>query len=302
MSALSFQQFTKRYRTGQGVFDLDLTVDDGSFFGFIGENGAGKSTSIRCALSLMRPTSGAISLLGHDVSAGGAAAAKVREQVGYVPSEPGLWDGRDVAAVLAYVGALSGKDTSARRRSLCEALELDVTRVANDLSLGNKKKVSLVAALQHEPRLIVLDEPTSGLDPLIQQRLFDILRTEQQRGATVFFSSHVLAEVERYCSRVGIIKAGRLVKNATVAELMEGTARHVTGTRTTGFADAKAPSLDGVDNVVVDDDRISFTYRGALPALLRALADDGVTDVTIMKPSLEEIVLHHYGRRTNGAS
>lgn len=307
MSALQFETFTKRYATGQGVFDIDLEVKAGAFFGFIGENGAGKSTAIRSALGLLRPTSGRVSLLGTDVTGGGAAAAAVRADVGYVPSEPGLWDGRSVSDTLAYLGGFVAHDTTARRRVLCDTLELDVSRAASDLSLGNKKKVALVAALQHRPRLVILDEPTAGLDPLIQQRLFQVLAEEQAHGATVFFSSHVLAEVERVCSDVAIIKAGRLVRTASVAELKRDSVRRVSVTAKAGvdLKAARCLTVGGVVDVAFETPndaseaahaRVTFSFTGALPELLRALADDAPHDVTITTPTLEEIVLSHYGR------
>ena len=298
MAAISFQQFSKRYRTGHGVFDLNFDVEEGEWFGFIGENGAGKSTTIRTALGLMAPTGGVVKLLGEDVS--GAAGGDVRARVGYVPGEPGLWDGLSVGETLAYLGSMHAGDTSARRRELLEVLELDPARDASDLSLGNKKKLAIVAALQHRPPLLILDEPTNGLDPLMQQRLFSLLKTEQEAGATVFFSSHVLGEVERFCSRVAIIKAGRLVKLARVADLKEHSAHKVSFVRLDAGA-GKALALGGVSDVVVDGDHGHFVYRGPLPELLRALADDEVKDVSIARPSLEEIVLEHYGRQGPGA-
>jgi ABC-2 type transport system ATP-binding protein len=299
MPAISFQQFTKQYKkSGQGVFDLTFDVEEGEWFGFIGENGSGKSTTIRTALGLMSPTSGTVQLLGSDTA--GAVGCDVRARVGYVPSEPGLWDGMTVGETLAYLGSLHAEDTRARRRELLDVLELDPARDASDLSLGNKKKVAIVAAMQHRPPLLILDEPTNGLDPLMQQRLFELLKTEQQAGATVFFSSHILGEVERVCSRVAILKAGRLVKISTVEALKENSVRRVQFTRENAAA-ASVLALDGVENVVVDGAHGTFHFHGALPALLRALAADDVSDVRIDKPSLEEIVLEHYGRATTAA-
>ncbi len=293
MAAISFQQFSKRYRTGHGVFDLNFDVEEGEWFGFIGENGAGKSTTIRTALGLMSPTSGSVRLLGEDVV--GAGGADVRARVGYVPSEPGLWDGMSVGETLAYLGSLHAADSSPRRRELCDVLELDVERDASDLSLGNKKKVAIVAAMQHRPPLLILDEPTNGLDPLMQQRLFSLLKAEQENGATVFFSSHILGEVERFCTRVAILKAGRLVKLARVAELKEHSAHRVSFVRADAGA-AAVIAIAGVADVVTDGDHGAFVYRGLLPPLLNALTEDNVVDVRIDRPSLEEIVLEHYGR------
>ena len=287
MTALRFDHLTKAWPGQRGVFDLDFSVDDGDFFGFIGENGSGKSTSIRTALGLLRPTSGRAQLFDRDID------DDARADVGYVPAEPGLWDGHTVGEALSFLGSFHQRDTRPRRRALLELLELDPGRRASELSLGNKKKVALIAALQHEPRLLILDEPSSGLDPLMQQRLFTLLGEEQARGATVFFSSHVLGEVERCCTRVAILKRGRLAQLATVDELR---ARQIRRVELSPAARATTTlALPGVEGLVVDGDRARFSWAGSLPVLLRALADDGVDDVTIERPSLEEVVLAHYG-------
>lgn len=295
-SALSFQSFTKRYDNGQGVFDLSLDVDEGEWFGFIGENGAGKSTTIRTALGLLRATSGAIRILGHDVVAHAADSHThaVRARVGYVPSEPGLWDGMTVGETLAYLGSFHSGDLVPRRRALLEALELDPARDAVDLSLGNKKKVALVAALQHQPPLLILDEPTNGLDPLMQQRLFELLKEAQKGGATVFFSSHVLAEVERVCTRVAILKQGRLVQVSSLDDLKEKSVRRIELIRA-DVAAATTLGLDGVSEVVIDGHHARFLYGGPLKPLLEAITADDVDDVRLERPSLEEIVMRHYG-------
>ena len=289
MGALVFSQFTKRYAGGQGVFDLSFTIERGEWFGFIGDNGAGKSTTIRTAMGLQRPTSGTITVLGKD-----SRNDDVRARVGYVPSEPGLWDGMTVGATLAYLGSLHRTDTSARRRELIEILELDPARDAGDLSLGNKKKVAIVAALQHRPELLIFDEPSSGLDPLMQQRLLQLLADEQKRGATIFFSSHVLAEVERVCTRIAVLKAGRLLRLATLEALRAEGLRRVE-VRRVDVASIVALRLAGVSAVVVDGDHVRFLYGGPLPALLQALAADTLDDVRIERPSLEELVLSTYG-------
>lgn len=288
MTALRFDRLTKAWPGGRGIFDLDLAVDGGEFFGFIGENGAGKSTSIRAALGLLTPSAGRVELFGRVID------DATRADVGYVPAEPGLWDGMTVGEALSFLGSLHRLDPAPRRRVLLDALELDPGRRASDLSLGNKKKVALVAALQHQPRLLILDEPSNGLDPLMQQRLFGLLHEEQQRGATIFFSSHVLAEVERCCSRVAILKQGRLVQLASVDELRARQTRRVE-LRPAAAATATL-SLPGVSSVVIDQERAHFRYGGPMPPLMRALADDGVHDVAIERPSLEEIVLSHYGQ------
>jgi ABC-2 type transport system ATP-binding protein len=294
MTAIEFDGLSKVYRGGQGVRDLRLTVLEGEVFGFIGPNGAGKSTTIRTLLGLLRTTGGEARIFGQRAQVG----AHARGDVGYVPSEPGVYERLTVGDMLAYFGRFRSQDTSARRAELCAAFDLDPTRRADDLSLGNRKKVALVAAMQHFPRLLVLDEPTSGLDPVVQQRLFELLEGERRRGVTVFFSSHVLAEVERVCNRVALIKAGRLVEVADVAALRARQTRRVHLALAGPDAMPGVLSCPGVEGVNRQGSQLSFELSAALPPVLEALAVDcrqgTVTDVRIDRPSLEEVVLKHY--------
>jgi ABC-2 type transport system ATP-binding protein len=279
------------------VRDLVLAVGRGEVFGFIGPNGAGKSTTIRVLLGLMFPTSGAARLLGRDVV---SAGHELRARVGYMPGEPRLYDGMTVAETLEYVGRFYRGDTRARRRELVDALDLDLSRRTGDLSLGNKKKVAVVAALQHAPELLILDEPTSGLDPLIQARLFALLRAEQRRGTTVFFSSHVLSEVERLCERVAILKDGKILEVARVESLRARAVKRVKLRVADGVRPAATLALPGVSEALQEGERASFVYAGEVRALLAALAEDAVADVTIEEPSLEEVVLARYGKDDDG--
>lgn len=292
-AAIALEGLTKLYPGGQGVRDINLEVLPGEILGFIGKNGAGKSTTIRTALGLMKVTRGSAKLLGIDVH---RDPVEARHSVGYVPSEPGVYDGMRVAEMLAYLGSFHrGRSTSAietRRATLCEALDLDTSRYVEELSLGNKKKVALVSALQHQPRLLILDEPTSGLDPMVQASLFDLLDEERQNGTTVFFSSHVLGEVERICDRITIIKDGQLVETAELDVLRAQQAHRITAE--INAERALSTELEGVSKIERDGTHITFLYRGALPNLLRALADDAVTDLNIVRPSLEELVIQHY--------
>ena len=295
--AITLERLTKLYRGGRGVRELDLRVVRGEVFGFIGPNGAGKSTTIRTLLGLLHPTSGVAKVLGEDATRAGAV---VRARVGYLPSEPRLYDGMTVGETLEYLGRFFRGDTRPRRRALAEALDLDLSRKAEDLSLGNKKKVALVAALQHAPELLILDEPTSGLDPLIQARLFALLREERARGATVFFSSHVLSEVERLCERVAILKDGRMLELARVEELRARAIKRVRVRVAEGRRPVRTLALPGVREVAEDGAHVGFVFGGELRGLLAALAEDAVADVTIEEPSLEEVVLSRYGEDRRG--
>ena len=207
---------TKSYGRARGVTDLTLHVPAGCCFGFIGPNGAGKSTTIRTLLGLISPTSGSASVMGLDCVKDRTA---ILAQVGYMPSEALFYPDMRVSEVIRLSADLRKRDCRAEAAALCEALELDTRKKIRELSLGNRKKVSIVCAMQHRPRLYVLDEPTSGLDPLVQRAFWQLLEQRRQEGATVFLSSHVLYEVARYCSLAAIIREGRLVAAGTTEEL-----------------------------------------------------------------------------------
>ena len=213
---IQLEKLTKRYGKARGVTDLTLYVPEGSCFGFIGPNGAGKSTTIRTLLGLLSPTAGTAQVLGLDCV---RDREKILAQVGYMPSEAMFYPEMRVSEVIKLSANLRKTDCRARADELCEALELDTRKRIRELSLGNRKKVSIVCAMQHRPRLYILDEPTSGLDPLVQRAFWAELEARRKEGATVFLSSHVLYEVQRYCDRAAIIREGRLVVEGTTAEL-----------------------------------------------------------------------------------
>ena len=207
---------TKTYGRARGVTDLTLHVPEGSCFGFIGPNGAGKSTTIRTLLGLLSPTAGAAKVLGLDCV---REREKILAQVGYMPSEAMFYPDMRVGQVIRLSADLRKRDCRIEAAALCEALELDTRKRIRELSLGNRKKVSIVCAMQHRPRLYILDEPTSGLDPLVQRAFWAELEARRAEGAAVFLSSHVLYEVSRYCSQAAIIREGRLIAQGATAEL-----------------------------------------------------------------------------------
>ena len=213
---IQIDHLTKTYGRARGVTDLTLHVPEGGCFGFIGPNGAGKSTTIRTLLGLLSPTAGSAEVLGLDCVRQRNA---ILAQVGYMPSEAMFYPDMRVGQVIRLSADLRKKDCQAQAAALCEALELDAHKRIRELSLGNRKKVSIVCAMQHRPRLYILDEPTSGLDPLIQRAFWSELEQRRQEGATVFLSSHVLYEVQRHCDRAAIIREGRLVVEGTTQEL-----------------------------------------------------------------------------------
>ena len=213
---IRIDRLTKTYGRARGVTDLTLHVPEGSCFGFIGPNGAGKSTTIRTLLGLLSPTSGSARVLGLDCA---GQRERILAQVGYMPSEAMFYPDMRVGEVIRLSADLRRMDCRDQAGALCRALELDPRKRIRELSLGNRKKVSIVCAMQHRPRLYVLDEPTSGLDPLVQRVFWSELENRRREGATVFLSSHVLYEVQRYCDRAAIIREGRLVAEGTTAEL-----------------------------------------------------------------------------------
>ncbi len=213
---ITITHLTKTYGKARGVTDLTLHVPEGSCFGFIGPNGAGKSTTIRTLLGLLSPTAGSAKALGLDCVKDRTA---ILAQAGYMPSEAMFYPDMRVSQVIRLSAELRKRDCRDEAEALCQALELDTRKRIRELSLGNRKKVSIVCAMQHRPRLYVLDEPTSGLDPLVQRAFWDLVQRRRQEGATVFLSSHVLYEVQRYCDRAAIIREGRLVVEGTTAEL-----------------------------------------------------------------------------------
>ncbi len=282
---IEIEHLTKFYGRNRGVNDLSLTVDEGEIFGFIGPNGAGKSTTIRALLGLISPTSGRAMLFGQAVSRSSAAPLA---DVGYMPAEAAFYRGMRAGEVIALSAKLRRMDCAAEAARLCERLRLDARRRVEELSLGNRKKVSIVCALQHRPALCILDEPTSGLDPLMQEQFFELLAERRAAGGTIFLSSHVLGEVQRYCQRAAVIREGRLIACDRVENLSRTRARRVT------VRGIDRLSLSGMADVRADGGALRFLYDGPMPALIAALQGLPVTDLTVTEPTLEEIFLHFY--------
>ena len=286
MEAIQTQALTKFYGKARGIRELSLQVEQGEFFGFIGPNGAGKSTTIRCLLGLITPTSGSARVLGLDI---GADRKEILTRIGYLPSEAVFYRGMRVREVLKLSADLRGKNCTREAEALCERLQLDTAKKVEELSLGNRKKVGIVCALQHRPELLILDEPTSGLDPLMQREFFSILQERNREGATVFLSSHILSEIQRNCTRAAIIREGTLLACGSVEELARTNARRVT---LRGSAEVQV--LSGIRDCQQTEEGLSFLYSGDMQLLMNALAGGKVEDLTIAEPDLEEVFLHYY--------
>ena len=286
MDVIKTEKLTKYYGKARGIMGLDLTVSEGEFFGFIGPNGAGKSTTIRTLLGLIAPSSGSATVFGKDVT---KEKVSVLRDIGYLPSEALFYGGMKVKDVLKLSADLRKKDCKAEAKMLCERLQLDVSRKIDDLSFGNRKKVAIVCALQHRPKLLILDEPTSGLDPLMQKEFFDILRERNKEGATIFLSSHVLSEIQRNCTRAAIIRDGRMIACDSVDVLSKTNAKRIT---VHGAIDLE--HLSGIRDIKETKDSVSFLFSGDMGSLLRTLSSGQVDDLTVTEPDLEEVFLHYY--------
>ena len=292
MSIIDVNKLTKYYGKSRGILDVSFTVEEGEIFGFIGPNGAGKSTTIRLMLSLIYPTSGSATIFGKDCIEYGH---EIRQDIGYLPSEVFYYEGMKVLDLLKYSASFYNRDCTARLYELAEIMELDLTRRIDDLSYGNKKKVGIVQGLLHRPRLLILDEPTSGLDPLMQRKFFDLVREENQRGATAFFSSHILGEVQRLCSRVAIIKEGSIIDIQDIKTLQKDTYKKIRLVMN-GAADGAHFEIPGVSNLQTSDAEgvITFFFRGDINVITRLIGQQELVDVTIEEPTLEEIFMHYY--------
>ncbi|MGE5225081.1 MAG: ATP-binding cassette domain-containing protein [Omnitrophica WOR_2 bacterium] len=289
MSIIEVTNLTKYYGKARGIVDVTFNEEEGEIFGFIGPNGAGKSTTIRLLLSLIHPTSGSAKVFGKDVVTHGP---EIRRDIGYLPSEVYYYEGMKVIDLLKYSASFYDCDCTQRLRELSETMELELNRRISDLSYGNKKKVGIVQGLLHSPRLVFLDEPTAGLDPLMQRKFFNLIREENARGVTVFFSSHILGEVQRLCTRVGIIREGRIVEISNIRALQQNNYKKVSVT-----ADGLDPdcfNLPGVTNLQAENNTTHFFFKGDINAVLHRIGDLQVSDVTIEEPTLEEIFMHYY--------
>jgi ABC-2 type transport system ATP-binding protein len=280
---------TKFYGSNRGIEDVDLAVRPGEIFGFLGPNGAGKSTTIRALLDLIRPTSGQAQVLGMDAQRDSVA---VRAVVGYLPGEASFYEELSGIAFLDLLAQV-GNRPAELRAGLLERLDLDASRRIARYSRGMKQKLAVVAALQHDPEVLILDEPTSGLDPLVQQEFYAILREFSVKGRTVFFSSHVLSEVERLCDRVAVIREGRIVTVDEIAELREKMVRRMTVTFA-GPVPAEQIAVAGTSVVETVGNTVTLNVGEGLDALLKRIAGFEVVDLEYERPNLEETFLELY--------
>lgn len=286
MEAIKTVNLTKYYGKSRGIIELNLSVERGECFGFIGPNGAGKSTTIRTLLGLISPTAGSVRIFGKDIAKEKEA---ILQDIGYLPSEAVFYPGMKVKDILKLSADMRKKDCTEEAKTLCERLQLDTSRKVNELSFGNRKKVAIVCALQSDPALLILDEPTGGLDPLMQREFFDIIRQRNQKGTTVFLSSHVLSEVQRNCTRAAVIREGEMIACDSVDALSKTSAKRIS---VHGSVDWKG--LDGIKDMKTADKAVSFLYSGDMNRLIQRLSEGDIFDLNVSEPDLEEIFLHYY--------
>jgi len=294
MNAVEINNLTKYYGRTRGIIDVSFNIEEGEIFGFIGPNGAGKSTTIRTLLALIYPDGGNAEIFGRDCIKYGP---EIKNDIGYLPSEVFYYDRMRVIDLLKYSASFYKKDSTRRIKDLAGILDLDLHKKIDDLSYGSKKKVGIIQGLLHKPKLIILDEPTGGLDPLMQHRFFDLLRDENKRGAAILFSSHILSEVQRLCSRVAIIKDGRIVKLEKMSALKENNYKKIKIE-----ADA-APGkeyfdMDGVSNLEIRENVISFLFRGDINPVVKKISGMEIANIWIEEPDLEEIFMHYYAKES----
>ena len=268
---MEIMNLTKNYGKHRGIEGVSFQVEKGEIFGFLGPNGAGKSTTIRAILGLICCREGKIRVCGYDVVRN---REEVLRRIGYMPSEAWFYPGMTIREILKMAAGVRGVDCTQEAEKLCDRLQLDDRRKISELSLGNRKKVSIVCAMQHRPELFIFDEPTSGLDPLMQNQFFLLIKEYVEQGATCMLSTHVLSEVQNHCSRVAIMKEGKLIVTDTVEHLLASKTKRI--------------------RMVRDGEKLDFLYQDDLNRLYRELEGHDIADILIEEPSIEEVFMHYY--------
>ncbi len=298
LSIISLEQVSKRYGKVLALQALDLRVAEGDQFGFLGQNGAGKTTAIRILMGFLKATSGSAKVFGLDAWKDSVA---IKARIGYLQDAGDLYNNLTGEEVLEYLGRLSRKDSRTRRRLLVDRFELSdaaLKRKVKGYSRGMRQKVAIIQALQHEPDLMMMDEPTEGLDPLMQQTLFSLLAEVRKGGGTVFMSSHKLSEVEEVCNRVAIIREGSLVAFDEVRRLRERKVRRLE-------VEFRSPPQElrseGVQVTTRDGNRWSFLVSGDINPILRELAGYELVDLVLEPTHLEDIFMDFYRRENDPA-
>ena len=288
MNVIEASDLCKNYGNDVGIKNINLEIKKGEVFGFIGPNGAGKSTFIRTLLGLLHPSSGMAKVLGHNIK---NKSEEIRKKLGYLPSEVNYYDGMSSRELLEYhAGFYENVDTT-KIKTLSEIFELDLDRKIEELSFGNKKKCAIIQSVIHEPDLLILDEPTSGLDPLMQNRFFELLEEENKKGTSIFFSSHILAEVQRLCNRAAIIRKGEISAVEDIQSLLEKQMKKV---RFLFKEKQELKFISGVQNPTWSNNKLTFDYIGPVKELIQWMNQLDLQDAVLEEPDLETIFMNYY--------
>lgn len=294
MKALEVNSLTKYYGPVRGVEDVTFVIEPGEIFGYLGPNGSGKTTTIRCIMGLLRCTSGGCRVRGERIVAGRGSQ---HESIGYLPGDFRIWPELTARRSLGMLAALGGdSNIAARSEELAEILKLDLDRPVGDLSKGNRQKVGIIYAFQHQPDILILDEPTSGLDPLIHQDVLHLIREAADAGAAVLLSSHDLNEVSAVCCRAGILRDGKLVKLAPVSEILEQGERRLKVTFAKNIPEPvlREGQLPGVRVIPSETGSLHFAYQGSPDAILKWIAQFPIDNISTPETSLEEAFIQYY--------
>lgn len=285
---LRIENLKKYYGKTKGIEDFSLELEEGEIFGLIGPNGAGKSTTIRSVMDLINRTDGKVYFDGHELTRNNVNA---KRQIGYLPGEVFLYEGMTVSQIFDYHQSFYKQDLRERREYLSSRLHIDETKKVEDLSLGNRKKVGIVLAFMHNPKLVILDEPTSGLDPIMQKEFYELLKEEKKRGTAMIYSTHILSEVSQICDRVGIVKDGNLIRCESVEALAANTLQYVTVKSAQADAIVKAVNAEVLNR---DGNTVRFKYDRDINTLIGILTVYPVDRLQIEEPSIEDIFMHYY--------
>lgn len=291
MDVVEIKNLTKYYGKSRGIIDVNLKIESGEIFGFIGPNGAGKTTTIRTLLDFIHPTGGSAKIFGMDCR---TQSTKIKNTLGYLPAEVNYYQDLRVRDLLDYAARLYHKDCREKVEELVEILELEKNAKISSLSSGNKKKITIIQAMMHKPKLLIMDEPTSGLDPLVKSEFFKILKEENKKGVTIFFSSHVLGDVQKICNRVAIIKEGRIVDIEKIDKFKKGKYKRIRITLADKVTEDNQINIAGMKDIKVKGNLMEFIYFGDIGRITQELANRKVNDLWIGEPTLEEIFMHYY--------
>lgn len=289
MNIIEIKNLTKTYGKNRGIEAVNLKVKEGEIFGFIGPNGAGKSTTIKLLLNLIFPTSGEATILGLDCV---TETTKIKESLGYVPSEVRYYDNMKVQELIDYAKSFRKNIDNDYVQELCKTFDVELEKNISELSLGNKKKVAIVQAILHKPKLLILDEPTNGLDPLIQQKLFNTLLSLKKEGSTIFLSSHNLTEVEEFCDRVAIIKEGKIIDIKNISDFSNKKIKRVTLKLSENIKE-EIKAIGG-EIIEIAEKTLVFNFNGDINKLLALISKYKVLDLVIEEKKLSEVFMSYY--------